>query len=204
MAPVALLAITFAVSRGLAGTHAPGIPPGPLPIATGDWQGPLPGVSSWTPHYSGAVGERRAAYVSGSGRVEVYVNAYGAQQQGQELIQYSNTLLAPGIWRREWPQTTRMLATQPPLAAFEARGEDGSLWLLAYVYDVGGRHTTASALAQIYYGLQSLREPAPSGVVALAVRCDADCSAAQALVAIFWDDMSGQMLGMLPTTGTDR
>jgi EpsI family protein len=199
-----LLVITFAMGRGMAATHAPGLPPGPLPIATGGWQGPLPGAPAWAPHYSGAVGERRAAYVSGSGRVEVYVNTYGEQKQGQELIQYANTLLAPGAWHRAWPHTTRTLAAQPPLAAFEARGEDGSVWLLAYVYDVGGRRTPASALAQFYYGLQSLRHPAPSGVVALAVRCGADCGAAQALARTFWDDMSAQMLGMMPAAGTDR
>jgi hypothetical protein len=152
----------------------------------------------------GADGERRAAYVSSTGRVEVYVNTYGEQHQGEELIQYSNTLLAPGTWRRAWPHKTYRLAAQPPLVAFEARGADGSLWLLAYVFDVGGRRTTVDGLAQVYYGLQSLHNPAPSGIVALAVRCGADCSAAQELAGAFWDDMSGRILGMMPTAGTDR
>jgi EpsI family protein len=202
--PAVLLAITFAMTLAQAGARTPGSPPGPLPLATGVWQGPLPGAPAWVPRYVGADGERRAAYVSSTGRVEVYVNTYGEQHQGEELIQYSNTLLAPGTWRRAWPHKTYRLAAQPPLVAFEARGADGSLWLLAYVFDVGGRRTTVDGLAQVYYGLQSLHNPAPSGIVALAVRCGADCSAAQELAGAFWDDMSGRILGMMPTAGTDR
>lgn len=202
--PFVLLAITFAMTLAQAGTLAPGSPPGPLPIATGAWQGPLPGAPVWAPRFAGAAGERRAAYAASTGRVEIYVATYGEQRQGEELIQYANTLLAPGAWRRAWPHRTNGLSAQPPLVAFEARGEDDSLWLLAHVYDVGGRLTTASSLAQLYYGLQSLGSPAQSGIVALAIRCDADCSAAQELAGTFWDDMSGRMLGMMPKAGTDR
>lgn len=201
---IGLLALTLVETRGLAATRAPGSPPGPLPVAAGAWQGPLPGDPKWAPRYAGEVGERRAAYVSGTGRVELYVNAYGEQQQGSELIQDSNTLLAPGTWRRAWPHATHQLAGQPPLATFEARARDGSLWLLGYVFDVGGRRTTAGAFAQVFYGLQSLRKPAPAGVVALAVRCDVDCSEAQALAGSFWDDMSGEILGMMPAAGTHK
>lgn len=204
MLPVALLAITFAMTLAQAKTVDPGSPPGQWPLATGAWQGPMPGDPAWAPRYAGAAGARRAAYTSSAGRVEVYVNSYGEQRQGNELIQYSNTLLSPGSWRQAWPHATRTLGGRPPLAAFEARDGDGSRWLLAYVFDIGGRHTTTSSLAQLYYGLQSLRDPAPSGVVALAVRCDADCSAARALAGAFWDDMSGRILGMMPTAGTDR
>lgn len=204
MLPVALLTITFVMTLAQAEVLEPGSPPGQLPLATGAWQGPMPGDHAWSPRYAGAAGERRAAYASSAGRVEVYVNSYGEQRQGNELIQYSNTLLAPGTWRQAWPYSTRTLAAKPPLAAFEARAQDGSLWLLAYVFDIGGRRTTTDSLAQLYYGLQSLRNPAPSGVVALAVRCGADCSDAQALAGTFWDDMSGRILGMMPVAGTDR
>jgi hypothetical protein len=40
--------------------------------------------------------------------------------------------------------------------------------------------------------------------VALAVRCDVDCSGAQALAGSFWDDMSGEILGMMPAAGTHK
>lgn len=202
--PFVLLAVTCALTLARAGTPVPGAPPGPLPIATGAWQGPMPGEAAWAPRFAGAAGERRAAYASGAGRVEIYVGTYGEQRQGTELVQYANTLLAPGNWKRAWPHVTHALAAQPPLVAFEARAEDRRLWLLAYVYAVDGRLTSAAALAQVYYGLHSLRDPAQSGIVALAVRCDADCSGARELAGAFWDDMAGQILGMMPTTGTHQ
>lgn len=206
--PVAMLLATFSVTWARAAADTAGLPPGALPIATGDWQGPLPGVAAWSPHYVGTVGERRAAYESARaaepGRVELYVNSYGAQQQGRELIQYANTLLAPGRWSRSWPHETGPVGGGEPLAAFEARSADDSLWLLAYTFDVAGQRTSHEALAQLSYGLRSIRRPVPSGIVALAVRCNGNCDAARALVRAFWDDMSGAVLGMLPNGGKDR
>ena len=154
--------------------------------------------------FGGALGEKRAAYISAagteSGVVEIYIGTYGAQRQGSELIQYGNTLLAPGTWHRAWPSVTQPLRTRgPTLASFEAQSGDGARWLLAYLYDVGGWYTSNPAFAQLAYGLRSIRRPAPSGVVALAVRCRDDCAAARARAGAFWDDMSSQILGMLPS-----
>lgn len=206
--PVAMLLTTFSVTWARAAADTASLPPGALPIATGDWQGPLPGTATWSPHYVGASGERRAAYESARaaepGRVELYVNSYGAQQQGRELIQYANTLLAPGRWSRSWPHETGPVGGGEPLAAFEARSADDSLWLLAYTFDVAGQRTSHEALAQLSYGLRSIRRPVPSGIVALAVRCNGNCDAARALARAFWDDMSGAVLGMLPDGGKDR
>lgn len=201
----ALLVSAFAAAYPRDANSLHGVSPGGLPLATGRWQGPLPGTPAWAPNYVGAAGERRASYSSGAGTVELYVNVYGTQHQGKELVQYANTLLAPGTWQRAWPQATQPLSQQlPSLASFEARSDDGTRWLLAYLYDVGGWYTSREPLAQLAYGLQAIRRPVASGVVALAVRCDADCTAARALATTFWDDMSGSILGMLPHSGQDR
>lgn len=207
--PLALLALTFAATRARATTSSVDVAPGELPLATSTWQGPLPARAAWAPAFPGAVGERRAAYVSAAGAhpgvVEIYIGTYGAQHQGRELVQYGNTLLAPGPWHRAWPQVTRPLgSSQPELASFEAQSANGARWLLAYLYDVGGWRTNRDALAQLAYGVRSIRRPAPSAIVALAVRCHPDCGAARALASAFWDDMSTQILGMLPSERANR
>lgn len=201
----ALLVTAFAAAYPRAANALHDVSPGGLPLTTGRWQGPLPGAAAWTPNFVGAAGERRASYSSAAGTVELYVNAYGVQHQGQELVQYANTLLAPGTWQRAWPQATQPLSQRAPSpASFEASTDDGRRWVLAYLFDVGGWYTSREPLAQLAYGLQAIRRPVPSGVVALAVRCDTDCAAARALATAFWDDMSGPILGMLPHSGQDR
>lgn len=200
-----LLVAAFAAAYPRETDALAGLSPGGLPLSTGHWQGPLPAEPAWAPSFVGAAGERRASYSSAAGRVDLYVSVYGVQHQGQELIQYANTLLAPGTWHRAWPQETRPLPSRAPrLASFEARADDGGLWLLAYLFDVGGWRTSQKPLAQFAYGLRAIRAPVASGVVALAVRCDTDCSAARALAATFWDDMSGPILAMLLPEGQDR
>ncbi|MGD9597461.1 MAG: exosortase [Steroidobacteraceae bacterium] len=202
--PLVLLCLVWVITSSRAGEPGGDAAPGAFPLATSQWQGPLPAGAVWAPAFGGVVGERRAAYLStagmDAGTVEIYIGTYGAQQQGRELVQYGNTLLAPGTWHRAWPYVTQTLPSRgPALATFEAQSADGARWLLAYLYDVGGWHTNNPALAQLAYGLRSIRRPAPSGVVALAVRCRDDCAAARARAGAFWDDMSPQILGMLPS-----
>lgn len=202
--PLALLCLVWVITLSRASEPDDDATPGVFPLATDQWQGPLPAGATWAPLFGGALGEKRAAYLSAagteSGVVEIYIGTYGAQRQGSELIQYGNTLLAPGTWHRAWPSVTQPLRTRgPTLASFEAQSGDGARWLLAYLYDVGGWYTSNPAFAQLAYGLRSIRRPAPSGVVALAVRCRDDCAAARARAGAFWDDMSSQILGMLPS-----
>lgn len=181
-------------------------PPGlaGLPLATGAWQGPLPPAPTWMPHYIGPDAERRASYRSAEGRVEVYVNVYGEQRQGRELVGYGNALLAPGAWSRSWPQQTRALeSTGARLVAFEARAPDGGAWLIAYAFEVGGRVTWTEPMAQLAYGVRSIFGPVPAGMVALAAPCSTKCDAAQTLVMTFWDDMSSRILGLVPDERRD-
>lgn len=178
---------------------------GAWPVSTEAWQGPLPARPAWSPHYVGPSSERRAAYQSAAGTVEVYVNLYGWQRQGRELVQYSNSLTAPGAWTREWPLVNHAIDGGAwPLEALEATSADGSRWLVAHGYRVGPWSMTSDAAAQLAYGLRSIGGETPSGVIAVAARCGENCKAAQALVTTFWDDMSEPIQGMLPDEGPGR
>lgn len=199
--PLALLAGTFWLVQAAETTTARSPALGYLPLATGDWQGPLPARAEWQPHFIAPLAEVRAAYVSQGGvAVDVYVNLYGHQVQGQELVHYANSLFPGDLWEREWPQTSTAIVSRSGHRAysFRARAGDGSSWLITYVYDIGGWLTGSDALAQLAYGARSILQPIPSGVIALAARCEPNCEAAQALVQSFWDDMSDPLLGMVP------
>jgi exosortase len=147
----------------------------PLPVLTGDWQGPLPASSGWQPHYVGAVGERRASYTSAKGRVEVYYNVYGPQSPEHELVHFGNTVM-PADWtiisRSRLPGSAPMLSI--------ARDDDGARWVIAQDLRVGGVRAPSPALAQLLYGIQAMWRPVPSGTVVLAAACDPDCDQAQA------------------------
>lgn len=178
---------------------------GPLPFVADRWQGPLPGSALWSPRFIEPDAERRASYRDEDGRsIEVYLNFYRTQRAGKELVYYQNSLLAPGSWSRSWPQRMALLDTarEPPLATLEARSPDGQRWLVAYVYKVGGWTTVRGPLVQTAYGLQSLMGPVPSGTVSLTVQCAENCQDARALVRVFWQEMSGSLLGMIPDDAT--
>ncbi|MEX1994499.1 MAG: exosortase C-terminal domain/associated protein EpsI [Steroidobacteraceae bacterium] len=202
-APFLWLALTVTLVQFRSAGDWPQPALGPLPLAVGTWQGPLPGDVEWKPAFIGAADEARAAYRrSDGGVVEVYVNQYGEQRQGSELVQYGNLLLAPADWSRKWPLESLALrgVATADLIAFEAESPAGDAWMVAYTYQVGRWRTTRDAFAQFGYGLQSTVRPVPSGMVILASPCRPNCEAVRALVSTFWNDMSTSMLGMLART----
>jgi EpsI family protein len=198
--PFVLLAVTMALVQVRA--HAKSATPSlrPLPLATGAWQGPLPPAVEWYPHYVKSTGEARATYQSAAGGVEVYVNSYAEQQQGSELIYFRNTFGAPQGWRLVWdaPRVPLGEHRRGAPVTVEMRASDGSAWLLAYVYNVGGWLTASGPLTQLAYGWRSMLGPVPAGVIAMAAPCKQNCEAARQLVATFWDDMSPELLAIMP------
>ena len=203
--PLVLLILAFALTQARAGRGAPVAALAGLPLATGKWQGPLPSDPGWAPRYVSPDGEYRAAYHGNTGSVEVYAAVYGEQRQGRELVAYGNSLLAPGSWRRPWPPTTGTISGgQTPLATIEAYAPDGSQWLVAYTFEIGGRTTTSEYAAQLLYGVKSFLGAQPAGVIALAGRCNNNCEGARSLIASFWEDMSSAMLAVVPDKEPDR
>jgi EpsI family protein len=193
LAIVAALPLARAQARAVQGA----LPP--LPLAADRWQGPLPALPGWRPAFAGASAERHASYQRGAATVEVYVNLYPAQGQGAELVYYENRLAAPGDWTQAWPPVTTLVRNPAGLVLrlFEAEDPSGRRWLIGFHYRVGAWGTARDWVAQVSYGLQSMLRPAPSGVVALASLCDANCESARALVMGFWDDMSAPIVAMI-------
>jgi EpsI family protein len=167
----------------------------PLPLHTDSWRGPIPPDGAWQPRFIGAGAERRAAYVAGTETLDLYVNIYGSQSQGRELVYYENTLPSPG-----WHEV-ESLPSVPDSSAATIVAEDGSgnLWVVSHVYNVGGRVTGSAVIAQISYGVKALLRPVPAGVVAIAARCAGrNCEGARDLVQRFWRDNGGQVIAVIP------
>lgn len=196
--PLALLTATFVLELRQEAQSLNQAALQPLPLATGSWQGPFPPERRWMPTYAGSAQERRAAYRKADGTIELYVNVYGTQRQGAELVGYGNSLLAPGAWARAWPPevTTMRSGSGPSLSAFEAVAPNGTAWVIAYGYRIGSSSVRHDSSAQLLYGIKSLVGPVPSGVIALASRCEANCEVSRALVESFWDEMSAPMLAL--------
>ena len=121
-----------------------------LPAGDDGWQGPLSSESGWAPQYPGADGSALATYRNGDRAVDVYVNLYRHQGQGHEVVGYGNDLLY-GL---------------------------GPGYAVEKFLVVGDRRVDGELASKLYYAVDALRGPTPSGIVAVAVRCDADCDAA--------------------------
>lgn len=172
----------------------------PLPVVLEHWQGPLPSKSPWQPVFEGASDTRQVTYVSTRGQVDVYMNVYGPQQQGSELVFYRNSVYAPGSWQLvEFSFGNALVAGigRSPLVTEQLTAE-GERWLIGQLYVVGGRRTAAGLFAQLLYGLSTATTPAPAGVLAIAVRCSTDCNVARGMMEEFWLQMGDALLATIP------
>jgi exosortase A len=167
---------------------------GAMPIATGTWQGPLPAAAPWQPRFVNPSEERRAAYAVDGRRIEVYLNVYGAQTQGHELVFHRNSV-AP-IDRFTLIRRLPARSVTPPAEVVTESG--GARWVVTHTYEVGGWLTASPGLAQLYYGLRAILHPVPAGTLAVAVRCEADCNAAERAIDEFWREHSGELVALIP------
>lgn len=167
---------------------------GAMPVATGAWQGPLPAAAAWQPQFVAPTEERRAAYAVGSQRVEVYLNVYALQTQGRELVFHRNSVVPP----ERFTQVRRLPARAGAPAGELAAERDGTRWVVTRGYEVGGWRTASEAMAQLFYGLHAIARPVPAGTLAIAVRCEAGCDAAEQAVDTFWREHSGELMALIP------
>jgi EpsI family protein len=187
------LPLTLTAADGDAGLMIPALKQ--LPVTTGVWQGPLPPDDEWLPQYEFAAAQHRSRYEGMNGAVDVYVNVYGAQRQGQELIFVDNSA-APGS---DWSTRGWSASIESPLAFVIAKHTSGSEWVIGQTYRVGGKITSMPALVQLYYGAHALWRPVPAGTVALASQCVPDCDAAADRVLGFWRDEGPVLAALIPT-----
>jgi EpsI family protein len=165
-----------------------------MPVATGAWQGPLPPAAAWQPKFVNPSAERRAAYAVDGKRLEIYVNLYAAQSQGRELIFHHNSVVPADrftLIRRLPPR-----AQTPPAVVVADR--EGTRWVVAQSYEVGGWATASPPVAQLFYGLRAIVRPTPAGTLAVATRCEADCNSAERAVDEFWREHSGELMTLIP------
>jgi exosortase A len=168
-----------------------------MPVATGAWQGPLPAAEAWQPRFVDPAEERRAAYAVDGQRIEVYVNVYGVQTPGRELVFHRNSV-APIDRYTLIRRVPARSATPPAEVVAESGLSGGTRWVVTHTYKVGGWLTTSPGLAQVYYGLHAIVRPVPGGTLAIATRCDADCDSAERAIDEFWREHSGELVGLIP------
>ena len=200
-AALALLILAIPLATSLAGFPSAAVRLGSLPLATGDWEGPLPPTSSWQPKFNGAADEARASYRSQAGTVEVYLDVYGPQRDGRELVNYDNALLAPGSWQVEsgslLPPDMDADSAKPALK-FEIALSGTDRWLVGYLYTTGGHPMHTEIGVQLSYGVLDLLGTPASGIVAIAARCADDCDGAHRLLAKFWNQRATELLELIP------
>jgi EpsI family protein len=176
------------------------------PMLSGEWQGPYASTSSWMPEFIAATDALRLAYRSSNindrdYQVELYINVYGKQQQGAELIYFRNNLQAPGQWQKisslDVPNVVASaLGTELRITEHVSGTER---WVFGQTYVVGGHQTGSALFAQLLYGKTTLTRAAPAGVVALAVRCRDECARAKSILRSFWFQMEQQLVATVPT-----
>lgn len=171
-----------------------------LPVLTGDWQGPFAMAGQWQPMYRGPAQEVRGAYRGGSGRVEVYVNVFGTQAPGRELVGSSNSLAGEGSKILQVAPVSERLASlltgEPVFAAIgPPRGE---AWIVGRLFRVGGISVGLELPAQVIYGTRSLGRPVPAGVIAFATPCEGDCGAARRRLEDFWRAVGPHLRDIIP------
>jgi EpsI family protein len=185
--------VVLVVADTRSGAPEPGL--AQLPVMTGAWQGPLPTRDQWQPRYQGAAAERRGRYSGVDGDIEVYLNVYGAQRQGHELIYFENSVTPPG----EWSAAGQPSLQDSALTVFVAkRIGTGEKWVMAQSYRIGGKSTMTPAVAQLYYGMQAIWRPVPAGTMAVAAPCTLDCESAALRVRAFWRDHGLVLAALIP------
>jgi EpsI family protein len=199
--PFALLILCFLVATAVGERRARPVNLGALPVFAEQWQGPLPPDVAWQPSFVGYQHAIRAAYGSDQGSVEVYVNVYGEQAPGRELVYYGNEILSPGEWQsvsnRGIREALAVAFGKQPIR-LQARARSGERWVVEYLYAVGGYITGNAFLAQLRYGATALTHGRPSGLVAFAARCREDCDEARRLLAKFRQERGQAVLAMIP------
>lgn len=196
IAPVVLLIAPAVISATGPAADDSRIRLGALPLMTGSWQGPLPANTNWQPEFILPSEERRVSYAAADGRIELYVNSYGVQSPGRELVYHRNSVVPAAQWTvirglpRQDATPTMVIASEP------ASGR----WVVGRMYVVGGRTTSVPALAQLYYGVSAVWRPAPSGIVAFATPCVPDCGAAAARLRDFWAERGRLLVDLIPPT----
>jgi exosortase A len=139
-------------------------------------------ASTWNPVFTGADRIERAEVTAASGaQVQLFVARYARQEQNKELVSYGNSLIGPDEGSIISSARAASGGVARELIAQAARERS----VIRYYYDVDGHRTDRGVVAQLWYGLTSIRREPLSSVIAMRAVCAADCDAARRLLAEF-------------------
>jgi exosortase len=153
------------------------------PSAPVGWEGPAALVDNrWQPIFGNASVVSRREYVGLDRQpIEIFIAAYGRQQQGAKLLNYGNSVL--GV------EGSFELLDEQAVQAADGRwdqatvADSGGLRALVWSrYDIGGRAFVQPRWGQLWYGVATLSGPVLSSVTALRAVCRPDCDAARQLL----------------------
>lgn len=188
--PAAVMALAIGPLLTLIADHRIGTDPGvsvTLPLGAGGWVGPGRAGQQWIPSFPQADADAIAEYEHEGSRVSAYVNAYGYQSQGHELVSRGNDLLGDRRWQ---VQDSRTIGARPnsedvPYVELSAVTPGRQRWVIGYFYVTDGRILTRAITSKLFYGLAALRGQPQSGIVAVAAACSSDCASERKIVSDF-------------------
>jgi len=128
------------------------LPQPALPMANGEWSGPVPVTLGYRPAFVGGTEELAGQYSNGLQLVELHVVFYSEQQQGNELVGWRSKLFDANNWRSLQHNKVRVTLS-PDDGGFEVQNvliTDGKRLLRLWQwYDVGGFVTSRAGVAKL-------------------------------------------------------
>jgi EpsI family protein len=173
--------------------QAASVPALQLPVGTSGWSGPVNSSESWQPVFQGAI-EHKRDYQKDGNRVTLYLGFYPQQEQGRELIYYSNQIADANTWRiqnaREHPVAQGAWEVQENVL-ISAGNQRRLVW---YWYRVAGRTTTSRNISKVLQVLGQLTGNTRASVVAVVTETGEDVEVARQRIDDFVSVMSQQLI----------
>ena len=136
---VLIVAASWAYAAQIEG-RAGAAPASFAPVAFEGWQAVPPAHPDWKPSFANASQEFLHGYSDGAAQVDIYVAYFTRQQQGQEVINFLNSVTGAAPWRRAGGGTGETALHGGPVAYNYERMVSGSRGrVVRYWYWVDGR-----------------------------------------------------------------
>ncbi|MCZ8133146.1 MAG: EpsI family protein [Steroidobacteraceae bacterium] len=179
----ALVALVPAWSYAVAARDAGRVPTFAMPEVSG-WAGPEWGRDVWRPELRGPTAERIASYRRGGDTIDAFAAFYGRQSRASKLVGYGAHLGGdPEQWRvRSTRRAAPLPDAEPVIEIVVSDGYSGSRLVWAW-YEVRGKRVLSPAEVKLHEGLAAFGARPRSGLVAISIECQEDCSRAGELLA---------------------
>lgn len=149
-----------------------------VPSVLGEWSWLEVPASHWAPNYAGAAIEITGEYRESRYDITTYINKYGRQTQGYELINSGNYLLDPAMIDVVSSATETMALYSGdviPTVVVRTVSVDGRRAVVIYWYQVGSKTYTRPLDVKLAELAQRLVGDSGSGLIAFGISCVDDC-----------------------------